>query len=72
MDHYWVGLYALLITGGNYPKSIYSLEKGHNLPLFGTCVKSDSVLLCSITVERRWWDFFTTCHFFLALIMVLP
>ena len=34
MDHYWVGLYALEITGGNQPKSTYSLQKGHSLTLF--------------------------------------
>ena len=53
MDHYCVGLYALEITGGNHPKSTYSLQTGHNLTLFGIVQKGDSVLFAFL----RFYDF---------------
>ena len=68
MDHYWVGLYALEITGGNHPKSTYSLGKGQNLTLFGTCAKGDSVLFAFLSPLEADVGFF---YQLLTIIMML-
>ena len=60
MDHYWVGLYALEITGGNHPKSTYSLRKGYNLTLFGIVQKVIQSYLrfyAFMTFSSRCWKF---------------